>query len=62
MKLTIWSTLLAQDTSYYMEAQPVYILVLISDFSCSPDYYWYIGETYLSLDDPYALEQNGLIS
>ena len=39
MKLTIWSTLLAWDTSYHMEAQPAYILVLISDFSCSPDYY-----------------------
>ena len=55
MKLTIWSTLLAWDTSYYMEARPAHILVLISDFSCSPDYYWYTGKTYLSLDDPYAL-------
>ena len=39
MKVTIWSTLLAWDTSYYMEARPAHILVLISDFSCSPDYY-----------------------
>ena len=40
-----------------MEAQLAHILVLISDFSCSPNYYWYTGETYLSLDDPYALAQ-----
>ena len=39
MKLTIWSTLPTWDTSYYMEVQPAHILVLISDFSCSPDYY-----------------------
>ena len=57
MKLTIWSTLPAWDTSYYMEARLAHILVLISDFSCSPNYYWYTGETYLSLDDLYALAQ-----
>ena len=57
MKLTIWSTLPAWDFSYYMEARPVHILVLISDFSCSPNYYWHAGETYLSLDEPYALAQ-----
>ena len=57
MKLTIWSTLPAWDTSYYMEARLAHILVLISDFSCSPNYYWYTGETYLSLDEPYALAQ-----
>ena len=57
MKLTIWSTLPAWDTSYYMEARPAHILVLISDFSCNSDYYWYTGETYLSLDDLYALAQ-----
>ena len=57
MKLTIWSTLPTWDTSYYMEARPAHILVLISDFSCSPNYNWYTGDTYLSLDDPYALAQ-----
>ena len=57
IKLTIWSTLPAWDTNYYMKAQPAHILVLISDFSCSHDYSWYIGETYLSLDDPYTLAQ-----
>ena len=40
-----------------MEARPAHILVLISDFSCNSDYYWYTGETYLSLDDLYALAQ-----
>ena len=40
-----------------MEARPANIFVLISDFSCSPNYNWYTGDTYLSLDDPYALAQ-----
>ena len=40
-----------------MEAQSAHILVFISDFSCSLDYYRYTRETYLSLDDPYALAQ-----
>ena len=40
-----------------MEAWPAHILVLISDFSCSPDFYWYTRETYLSLDDPHDLAQ-----
>ena len=31
MKILIWSTLPAWDNSYYMEAQPVHILVLIHD-------------------------------
>ncbi|KAK9988289.1 hypothetical protein SO802_028528 [Lithocarpus litseifolius] len=39
MKLTIWSTLPTWDTSYYMDSQTTHILVLISDFSRSPDYY-----------------------
>ena len=38
MKLTIKSTFPAWDTSYYMEAWPAHILVLISDFGSSPDY------------------------
>ena len=38
-----------------MEARPVHILVLISDFNYSPNYYCYTWKTYLSLDDPYAL-------
>ena len=38
MMLTIWSALPAWDTSYYMEAWPAHILVLISDFGSSPDY------------------------
>ena len=57
MKITIWSTLPAWDISYYMEAQPSHILVLISDYGCTPDYNLYTGDTYLSLDDPDALAQ-----
>ena len=55
MKMEIWSTLPVWDTSYYMEAQPAHILVLINDWGCIPKYNWYIGDTYLSLDDPCAL-------
>ena len=57
MKLTIWRTLPTQDISYYMEAQPAHILVLISDFGNNPDYNWYTGDTYLSLEDPHSLAQ-----
>ena len=57
MKITIWSTLLAWDTSYYMEARPVHILALIHDWDCIPEYNWYTGDTYLSLEDPNALAQ-----
>ena len=57
MKITIWSTLLDWDTSYYMEAQLVHILVLIDDWGCTLDYNWYTRDTYLSLDDPDALAQ-----
>jgi len=41
MNITIWSTLLAWDISYYIEAQPVHILVLIYDWGCIPEYNWY---------------------
>ena len=58
MKITIWSTLLAWDTSYYMEARPVHILALIHDWDCIPEYNWYTGDTYLSLEDPNALAQD----
>ena len=57
MKITIWSTLPAWDTSYYMEARPVHILVLIHDWGCIPEYNQYTGYTYLSLEDPDALAQ-----
>ena len=57
MKILIWSTLPAQDNSYYMEAQPAHILVLIHDWGCIPEYNWCTGDTYLSLDDPSALAQ-----
>ena len=57
MKMEIWSTLLVQDTSYYMETQPAHILVLIYDWGCIPEYNRYTGDTYLSLDDPGALAQ-----
>ena len=57
MKLTIWSTLPTWDTSYYMEARLAHILVLINDYGCSPNYNWYTGDTYLSLDDSHALAQ-----
>ena len=57
MKITIWSTLPTWDTSYYMEAQPVHILAFIHDWGCIPEYNWYIGDTYLSLEDPNALAQ-----
>ena len=40
-----------------METQPAHILVLIYDWGCILDYNWYIGDTYLSLDDPGALAQ-----
>ena len=40
-----------------MEAQQTPLLVLITDFGSSPNYNWYIEETYLSLEDPYALAQ-----
>ena len=32
-------------------------MVLTNDWGCAPDYNWYTGETYLSLDDPDALTQ-----
>ena len=57
MKMEIWSTLPVWDTSYYMEAQPAHLLVLIYDWGCIPEYNWYTGDTYLSLDDPGALAQ-----
>ena len=57
MKMEIWSTLPIWDTSYYMEAQPAHILVFIYDWGCIPEYSWYIGDTYLSLDNPGALAQ-----
>nr|POE67986.1 hypothetical protein CFP56_77559 [Quercus suber] len=57
MKMEIWSTLPAWDTSYYMESQPAHILVLIHDWGFIPEYNWYSGDTYLSLDDPSALAQ-----
>ena len=41
MKITIWSTLLAWDHSYYMEVRPAHILVLILDWGCIPEYNWY---------------------
>ena len=41
MKITIWSTLLAWDNSYYMEVRPAHILVLILDWGCIPEYNWY---------------------
>ena len=40
-----------------METQPAHILVLIYDWGCIRKYNWYIGDTYLSLDDPSALAQ-----
>nr|POF19020.1 imidazoleglycerol-phosphate dehydratase [Quercus suber] len=40
-----------------MEAQPAHILVLIRDWGCIPEYNWYTGDTYLSLDDPGAWAQ-----
>ena len=57
IKITIWSTLPAWDISYYMEAWPAHILVLIHDWGCILKYNWYTGNTYLSLDDPDALAQ-----
>ena len=57
MKMEIWSTLPVWDTSYYMEAQPAHILVLIHDWGCTPKYNWYTGGTHLSLDDPSAMAQ-----
>ena len=57
MKITIWSTLPTWDSSCYMEAWPAHILVLIHDWGCIPEYNWYTGDTYLSLEDPYALAQ-----
>ena len=57
MKITIWSTLLAWDNSYYMEVRPAHILVLIHDWGCILEYNWYTGDTYLSLDDLDALAQ-----
>ena len=62
MKMEIWSTLPVWDTSYYMETQPAHILVLIYDWGCIPEYNWYTGDTYLSLDDPVLWLKNGLIS
>ena len=55
MRIAIWSILLAWDNTYYMEMQPVHILVLIHDWGCIPEYNWYTGDTYLPLDDPDAL-------
>ena len=40
-----------------MEVWPAHILVLIHDWGCIPEYNWYIGDTYLPLDDPEALAQ-----
>ena len=57
MKIIIWSTLLAWDIGYYMEAWLAHILVLIHDCGCIPEYNWYTWDTYLSLDDPDALAQ-----
>ena len=57
MRITIWSTLLAWDISYYMEARTAHILVLIHDWGCIPEYNWYTGDTYLSLDNLNALAQ-----
>ena len=55
MRIAIWSTLPAWDNSYYMEMLPAQILVLIHDCGCIPEYNWYIGDTYLLLDEPDAL-------
>ena len=57
MKIPIWSTLPAWDSSYYMEARPAHILVLIHDWGCILEYNWYTRDTYLSLDDSNALAQ-----
>ena len=57
MKITIWSTLPAWDSSYYMEARPALILVLIHDWGCILKYNWYIEDTYLPLDDLDVLAQ-----
>ena len=57
MKITIWITLLAWDSSYYMEARSAHILVLIHDWGCILECNWYIRDTYLPLDDPDALAQ-----
>ena len=40
-----------------MEARLAHILVLIHDWGCIPEYNWYTGDTYLSLDDLNALAQ-----
>ena len=40
-----------------MEARLAHILVLIHDWGCIPEYNWYTGDIYLSLDDPGALAQ-----
>ena len=53
MRITIWSTL----PSYYMEVWPTHILVVIHDWGCILEYNWYIGDTYLPLDDLDALAQ-----
>ena len=55
MKITIWSTLPAWDSSYYMEARLAHIFVLIHDWGCILEYNWYTGDTYLPPDDPDAL-------
>ena len=57
MRITIWSTLPIWDNSNYMEVRPAHILVLIHDWGCIPEYNWYAGDTYLSLDDLDALAQ-----
>ena len=57
MKNIIWSTLLAWDSSYYVEAWSAHILVLIHDWGCIIEYNWYIGDTYLPLDYLDALAQ-----
>ena len=57
MKIPIWSTLPAWDSSYYMEARQAHILVLIHDWGCILEYNWYTRDTYLSLDDSNALAQ-----
>ena len=57
MKITIWSTLPAWDSSYYMEARLAHILVFIHDWGCILEYIWYTEDTYLPLDKPNTLAQ-----
>nr|POF21756.1 hypothetical protein CFP56_71506 [Quercus suber] len=57
MKMEIWSTLPVWDISYSMDSQPTHFLVLIYDWGFIPEYNWYSGDTYLSLNDPSAPAQ-----